>query len=117
MSNILFFLVIPFFLGLALHWLLVLFYKIGLGFITRFFYRGVFIFDDTLFHQDILWNKPQIRIMLALLPCLVFGVIFSKGRLAVFWLLHPISISGAEKTGKSLCQQHASLAMALCCKR
>ncbi|WP_138485416.1 type IV secretory system conjugative DNA transfer family protein [Dyadobacter bucti] len=77
MANVFFFLVVPFFMGLALHWLLVLLYKVGLGFITRFFYRGVFISDDTLFRQDILWNKPQIRFMLALLPCQVLGVILA----------------------------------------
>lgn len=77
MAYIFFFLVVPFFLGVALHWLLVLFYKIGLGFITRFFYRAVFITDNTLFHQGILWNRPQIRFMLALLPCMVGGIIFA----------------------------------------
>ncbi|MEO6282422.1 MAG: hypothetical protein ABIO93_03480 [Dyadobacter sp.] len=104
MANVFFFLVVPFFMGLALHWLLVLLYKVGLGFITRFFYRGVFISDDTLFRQDILWNKPQIRFMLALLPCQVLGVIFAtlltdtvtdssflnlpcKGRLGPLWPL------------------------------
>jgi hypothetical protein len=49
----------PLFMGLALHWFLVLLYKVGLGFITRFFYRSVFISNDTLFHQDILWNKHR----------------------------------------------------------
>ena len=76
MTDIFFVLLIPFFLGLAVHWILVLFYKIGLGFITRFFYRAVFITEDTLFKQDILWNKPQIRFMLVLLPCMILGIIF-----------------------------------------
>ncbi len=76
MTDIFFVLLIPFFLGIPVHWILVLFYKIGLGFITRFFYRAVFITEDTLFKQDILWNKPQIRFMLVLLPCMILGIIF-----------------------------------------
>lgn len=59
-------------------------HKLGLGFITRFFLNSVFFTEETMYKQNIIWNKPVVRFALAFT---VFGVI---GSVVLFGFLQSI---------------------------
>lgn len=39
---------------------------IGLGFIVRFFYSGIFFSEEALYNQHVIWNKPIFRFTIAM---------------------------------------------------
>ena len=59
-------------------------HKLGLGFITRFFLNSIFFTEDTMYKQNIIWNKPVVRFVL------VFAISGLIGIVAYFGILEKI---------------------------